>query len=70
MVSDGILEVDMFIDNAVMSGVALITIIHGKGTGTLRKAIHDHLRTHPSVKTFRLGLFGEGEDGVTIIELK
>ncbi len=69
-VDDGIHEVDMFIDNAVLSGAGLITVIHGKGTGILRQGIHQHLKSHPSVKAFRVGRFGEGEEGVTIIELK
>ncbi len=71
MASDeGLLEVDRFIDNAVMAGLPQITIIHGKGTGVLRAAVQQHLRRHPSVKSFRLGTFGEGESGVTIVELK
>ncbi len=67
---DGIYQLDAFIDQAVMSNISTITIIHGKGTGLLRQAVHKRLKSHPSVKTFRLGLFGEGEDGVTIAELK
>lgn len=67
---DGIYELDAFIDQAVMSNISTVTIIHGKGTGLLRKAVHQRLRSHPSVKNFRLGLFGEGEDGVTVVELK
>lgn len=47
-----------------------LTIIHGKGTGVLRKAVHKHLKSHKSVKSYRLGTFGEGESGVTIVELK
>ncbi len=58
------------IDNAVLSGVGKITIIHGKGTGVLRREINQHLRHHKAVKSQRLGTFGEGEDGVTIVELK
>ncbi len=61
---------DIFIDNAVMSGLNMVYLVHGKGTGALRKGLHQHLRTHQSVKSFRLGLYGEGEDGVTIAELK
>ncbi len=61
---------DMFIDNAVMSGLNMVYLVHGKGTGALRKGLHQHLRTNRSVKSFRLGLYGEGEDGVTIAELK
>lgn len=67
---DGIYQLDAFIDQAVMSNISTITIIHGKGTGLLRTAVHKRLKAHPSVKTFRLGVFGEGEDGVTIAELK
>lgn len=67
---DGVYELDAFIDQAVMSNISTVTIIHGKGTGLLRKAVHQRLRSHPSVKNFRLGLFGEGEDGVTVVELK
>lgn len=69
-VDEGIHEVDMFIDNAVLSGIGIVTIIHGKGTGTLRQGIQRHLKNHPSVKSYRAGVFGEGEDGVTIVELK
>ncbi|MBR6983728.1 MAG: endonuclease MutS2 [Ruminococcus sp.] len=67
---DGVYQLDSFIDQAVMSNISMITIIHGKGTGLLRKAVHQRLKNHPSVKSFRLGVFGEGEDGVTIAELK
>ena len=59
-----------FIDNCVLSNINQISIIHGKGTGLLRKGIQSHLKRHPSVKSFRLGTFGEGESGVTIVELK
>lgn len=69
-VDEGIHEVDMFIDNAVLVNAGIVTIIHGKGTGLLRQGIQRHLKSHPSVKSFRSGLFGEGEDGVTIVELK
>lgn len=67
---DGVYQLDAFIDQAVMSNISTVTIIHGKGTGLLRQAVHKRLKSHPSVKTFRLGLFGEGEDGVTVAELK
>ncbi|MBD5159259.1 MAG: endonuclease MutS2, partial [Ruminococcus sp.] len=67
---DGVYQLDAFIDKAVMSNISTVTIIHGKGTGLLRKAVHARLKSHPSVKSFRLGVFGEGEDGVTIAELK
>lgn len=70
LTDEGILELDQFIDDAVMSGIELITVIHGKGTGAMRAAVQQHLRSHPSVKSFRLGVYGEGENGVTIVELK
>lgn len=70
VVLDAILDVDKAIDSAVLQGLHQITIIHGKGTGVLRKEIQKHLKTHPSVRTFRLGVFGEGDSGVTIAELK
>lgn len=67
---EAIMAVDSAIDNAILSNVEHITIIHGKGTGVLRKEIQKHLRTSKYVKSFRLGTFGEGESGVTIVELK
>ena len=67
---EGVMEVEMFINHAVMTGLTLVTVIHGKGTGVLRKAVHARLKTLPVVKSYRLGVYGEGEDGVTIIELK
>lgn len=67
---DGVYQLDSFIDQAVMSNISIISIIHGKGTGLLRAAVHKRLKSHPSVKSFRLGVYGEGEDGVTIAELK
>ena len=70
MASDeAIIELDKYIDEAVLSGIGTVCIIHGKGTGVLRKAVQAHLRSHKSIKTFRIGLFGEGENGVTIAEL-
>ena len=62
--------VDKAIDNAVLTGVNRLTIIHGKGTGVLRREINRFLRSNKSVKSQRLGTFGEGEDGVTIVELR
>ncbi|MDD6021998.1 MAG: endonuclease MutS2 [Oscillospiraceae bacterium] len=69
-VEEGIMEVDRFIDHSLRMGIGEISVIHGKGTGVLRKGIHDYLRHNPAVKSFRLGTFGEGESGVTIITLK
>jgi DNA mismatch repair protein MutS2 len=67
---EAVMNVDSAIDAAVLSGIPQLTIIHGKGTGVLRKVIQQHLRRHPSVRSFRLGVFGEGESGVTIVEMK
>ena len=66
---EALLELDKYIDEAVLAGICTITIIHGKGTGTLRKNVQAHLRHHRNIKTFRVGLFGEGENGVTIAEI-
>ena len=67
---EGVYEMEAFIDSAIMSGISMVTIIHGKGTGVLRAAIHQRLKRMKQVKSFRLGLYGEGENGVTIVELK
>jgi DNA mismatch repair protein MutS2 len=69
MVDEGIEKVDKFLDDAYLSSLSQITIIHGKGTGALRNAIHNHFKKHPHVKNYRLGAFGEGDAGVTIVEL-
>ncbi|MBQ8513993.1 MAG: endonuclease MutS2 [Ruminococcus sp.] len=67
---EGVYEMEAFLDRAVLSHISTVTIIHGKGTGLLRKAVHQRLKRLPYVKAFRLGVFGEGEDGVTIVTLK
>ena len=67
---EALLELDQYLDGAVLAGLNTVTIIHGKGTGALRAAVHQHLRKHKAVRTFRLGVYGEGESGVTIAELK
>lgn len=69
-VDEGIMELDRYIDGAVLAGIPSVTIIHGKGTGALRKAVHSFLKTNKNIITFRLGVFGEGEAGVTIAEIK
>lgn len=70
MVDEGLFELDSFLDSAVMAGIGMVTIIHGKGTGALKNAVRKHLKNHKQVKSFRRGMFGEGEDGVTVVELK
>ena len=70
MTDEADLAVDQFLDNAVMGKLNVVTIIHGKGTGALRKAVHQQLKRHRLVKSYRLGRYGEGEDGVTVVELK
>lgn len=67
---EAILTVDQYLDAAMMAGMGEVSIIHGKGTGVLRSGIRQELRRHPHVKSQRLGVYGEGEDGVTIVTLK
>ena len=69
-VDEGIMELDRYIDQAVLTGIPSVTIIHGKGTGALRAAVHGYLKNNKNVITYRLGVFGEGETGVTIAEIK
>ena len=64
------LTLAQFIDRAVVSNLTQVTVIHGKGTGAVRKAVHNYLKRCKGVASFRLGRFGEGEDGVTIVDLK
>ncbi|MCR4885893.1 MAG: endonuclease MutS2 [Clostridiales bacterium] len=62
--------VDQYLDEAMMAGYHEVTIVHGKGTGILREGIQKHLKAYPQVKSFRRGKYGEGEEGVTVVELK
>lgn len=70
MSDEAIMEVDRFLDQCLLSGMSIVTLIHGKGTGALRAAVQQHLKGNRAIKNFRLGNFGEGESGVTIVELK
>ena len=67
---EAIPEVQKFLDDAMLSSLGEVSIIHGNGTGILRAGIQDCLRRHPCVSSFRLGRYGEGETGVTIVSLK
>ena len=69
-VDEAIFVVDKFLDDAALSHIQVVRIVHGKGTGKLREGIHQFLRKHPHVNSFRMGTFGEGEMGVTVVELK
>ena len=66
---EALIEVEHYLDEAVMAGMNEVSIVHGKGTGTLRAGIQQHLKHYPHVKSFRLGQYGEGETGVTIVTL-
>ena len=70
MAEEGVSTACKYLDDAYLASLTKVTLIHGKGTGALRRAIHLQLKKHPYVKEFRLGTYGEGEDGVTIVELK
>ncbi|NFF62057.1 endonuclease MutS2 [Clostridium botulinum] len=67
---EAVYTADKYLDDACMGGLSEVTIIHGKGTGILRNSINDMLKTHPHVKSYRLGNYGEGGNGVTVVELK
>lgn len=67
---EAIVNVDKYLDDVFLAGLKEVVLIHGKGTGVLRRGMHEHLRHHPHVGAFRLGKFGEGESGVTIVEIK
>lgn len=67
---EGIMEVESFLDGCILSGLKFVTVIHGKGTGVLREAVHRYLKQCKFVKSYRLGVYGEGEAGVTVVELK
>ena len=67
---EGIEEAEAFLDGAVVANLHEVRIVHGVGTGKLRAAVHEMLRRHPRVESFRLGKYGEGENGVTVVTLK
>ncbi|SPF34770.1 Endonuclease MutS2 [Candidatus Desulfosporosinus infrequens] len=70
LVEEGTQALDKYLDDAVLGGIGLIYVIHGKGTGAMRAGIQDFLKGHPHVRSFRIGEYGEGDSGVTVVELK
>lgn len=68
-VDDAMCQLDQYLSDAFMAGLYSVRIVHGKGTGQLRRAVHGLLVKHPLVRSFRLGDYGEGDYGVTIVEL-
>ena len=70
MVDEAVIELDKFLDSAAITGIGSVRVIHGKGTGALRAGVTNFLKNHPHVRSFRLGVYGEGESGVTIVEIK
>lgn len=69
-VDEALSELDKYLDDAYIAHIPQVRIVHGKGTGALRKAVHNYLRRQKNVDTYRLGEFGEGDSGVTIVEFK
>jgi DNA mismatch repair protein MutS2 len=68
-VEEALDRLDQYLYDAFMAGLPSVRIIHGKGTGKLRRAVHESLARHPLVKSYRLGDYGEGDYGVTVVEL-
>jgi len=68
-VDEALFRLDQYLYDAFMAGLPSVRIVHGKGTGKLRRAVHNSLAKHPLVKSYRLGEHGEGDYGVTIVEL-
>ena len=69
-VLDAIPIIDKYLDDANIAKLETVRIVHGKGTGKLKEGIHSFLKKHPHVKSFRMGTYGEGEMGVTVVEIK
>ena len=70
LADEAIQNIDKYLDDAHLAGLESVMIIHGKGTGALRTAVHQMLKRSPHAKSYRLGNYGEGEAGVTVVELK
>lgn len=68
-VEEALLRLDRYLDEAFVAGLVTVRVVHGKGTGTLRAAVREALSAHPLVKGFREGYVGEGDAGVTVVEM-
>jgi len=68
-VDEALWQLDQYLYDAFMAGLPSVRIVHGKGTGKLRRSVHESLARHPLVKSYRLGDYGEGDYGVTVVEL-
>ena len=68
-IDEALWRLDRYLNDAFMASLSSVRIVHGKGTGKLRRAVHEALAGHPLVKSYRLGDYGEGDYGVTIVEL-
>ncbi len=69
IIDEALWRLDQYLNDAFMAGLPSVRIVHGKGTGKLRLAVHESLARHPLVKSYRLGDYGEGDYGVTLVEL-
>lgn len=69
-VEEALFVIDKFLDDCSLAKLQNVRIVHGKGTGKLKNGIHQFLKTHPHVESYRIGTFGEGEMGVTIVTIK
>jgi DNA mismatch repair protein MutS2 len=69
-VDEACLNLDKYLDTAALAGLESVRVVHGKGTGALRKGVQEYLSHHPHVKSYRIGMHGEGDAGVTIVILK
>ena len=69
-VDEAVNVLEKYLDDAYLSGLKQVRVVHGKGSGALRKGVQDYLRTNSHVSSFRLGMYGEGDSGVTIVEIK
>ena len=69
-VDEATVVLDKYLDDAYLAGIHIVRVVHGKGSGSLRSGVQSYLKKHVHVKSYRLGTYGEGDSGVTIVELK